>query len=114
VSDFRKLQIWQRARVMTIRVHRLVQRLPPVERTRRGDQLIRTAISIRHNIAEGSGRGTPGQSAQFLSIAAASANEPDDAIEELDDVGLLAPEDRDLMSESRQIAAMIVAFRKTL
>ena len=33
-------------------------------------------------------------------------------IEELDDVGLLPPEDRDLLTEPRELAAMIATFRK--
>ena len=111
MSDYRKLFIWQRGRVLATRVHHVVQRLPGVERRRRGDQLVRAAISIRLNIAEGSGRGTPAQFAHHLRIALSSANELEDALQELDDVGLLPSEERELINESRQLAAMISAFR---
>ena len=111
VSDYRKLFIWQRARVVATRVNGVVQRLPGVERRRRGDQIVRAAISIRLNIAEGSGRGTAAQFAHHLRIALSSANELEDALQELDDVGLLPSGERELVDESRQLAAMISAFR---
>ena len=87
MSDYRKLRIWQRARALTIRVHHLVGKLPRVEQYRRGDQIVRSADSIRNNIVEGSGLGTPAQFAKHL---------------------------RSSVDESSEVAAMIVEFRKTV
>ena len=112
MSDYRKLRIWQRARALTIRVHHLVSKLPRVEQYRRGDQIIRSANSIRNNIVEGSGLGTPAQFAKHLRSSVGSANELEDQLRELDDVNLLPSEDRDLIDESSEVAAMIVEFRK--
>ena len=113
VSDFRKLRIWQRAGCCRRACTGWSLGFRLSSRTRRGDQLIRAAISIRHNISEGSGRRQRRRSLRaFCRIAIASANELDDGIEELDDVGLLPPEDRDLLTEPRELAAMIAAFRK--
>ena len=114
MSDFRKLRIWQRARALSIRVHHLVAKLPRVEQFRRGDQIIRSANSIRHNIAEGSGLGTPPQFAKHLRSSIGSANELEDQLLALSDVGLLPTEDGDLIDESAEVAAMIVDFRKTV
>jgi four helix bundle protein len=114
MSNFRKLRIRQRARVLSTRVHHLVAKLPRVEQYRRGDQIIRSANSIRNNIAEGSGLGTPAQFAKHLRSSVASANELEDQLLELDDVNLLPAEDRDLIDESCEVAAMIASFTKTV
>ena len=114
MSDYRKLRIWHRARALSVRIHRLVYKLPREERHRRGDQLIRTANSIRHNIVEGSGYDSPAQFAKYLTTSSASADELQDEIIELDDVGLLSADDRDLLEEPSDLAAMIVSFRKTV
>jgi four helix bundle protein len=113
MGDYRKLRFWQRARALSIRVHRLVQRLPRAEQFRRGDQLIRAANSIRHNIAEGSS-GTNAQFANFLGHAIASADEVEDELRELADVSLLPATDADLLGEPSQIAAMMTEYRRKL
>jgi len=54
MGDYGKLRLLHRARVRAVRMQRLVGRLPPAERPRRGDQLIRAANSIKNNMVEGS------------------------------------------------------------
>jgi len=114
MSDYRRLRIWQRARILSIRIHRMVGRLPHAERARRGDQLIRAANSIRHNIVEGSGMGTIPQFARYLRYSIASADELTDELQELNDVRLLPPADEDLLTEPAEIAAMISTFRQRI
>jgi four helix bundle protein len=114
MSDYRKLDIWKRARALSIRVHHLVGKLPGIEQMRLGDQLIRAANSVRNNIVEGSGLGSDAQFARHLTYSIASANEVQDEVQGLADLGLLPVEDRDLLSEPSEIAAMIVSFRKRL
>src|SRR4051812_7623893 len=113
MGDYRKLRFWKRARALAVRIHRLVQRLPFSERRRRGDQLIRTANSIRNNIVEGSG-GNDAQFASFLGHAIRSADEVQDELQDLEDVGLLPPVDADLLGEPSQIAAMMTVFRQKI
>jgi four helix bundle protein len=114
MSDYRKLRFWQRARTLGVRVHFLVAKLPPAERHRRGDQLIRAANSIRHNIAEGSGACSTAQFARYLQYAMSSADELQDEIQDLADVQLLPRDDVDLLGEPAAIAAMIAGFRKKI
>ena len=113
IGDYRKLAFCNRARALSIRVHRLVAALPRAEQFRRGDQIIGAASSIRNNIAEGSS-GSRGEFARFLSHAIKSADEVEEELQELADVGLLRPEDADLLGEPRQIAAMITSFRRKI
>ena len=113
VADYRKLKFWQRARVLSIRVHRLVQALPRAEQFRRGDQLMRAALSIRNNIVDGSSR-TNADFARFLGYSISSADEVQDELQDLADVNLLRPEDADLLGEPAQIAAMITTYRQKM
>jgi four helix bundle protein len=87
--------------------------LPREEQWRRGDQLIRAASSIRNNIVEGSS-GSNREFARFLSFSVKSADEVQEQLQELSDVGLLRSEDAELVGEPAEIAAMITAFRKKI
>jgi len=113
MGDYRKLRFYPRARALSVRVHGLVASLPRAEQIRRGSQIISATSSIRNNIVEGSS-GTPGEFARFLSHAIKSADEVQEQLQELADVGLLRKEDADLLGEPRQIAAMITSFRKKI
>ena len=113
MGDYRKLHFYHRARALTIRVHHLVARLPLSQQIRYGDQLVRAANSIRNNIVEGSS-GTDAEFARFLAHAIKSADEVQDQIQDLVDVGLLRREDEDLLGEPAEIAAMVTEFRRKL
>src|SRR5689334_17418112 len=113
MGDYRKLRVYHRARLLGIRVHYLVERLPFREQIRRGDQLVRAANSIRNNIVEGSS-GSNTEFASFLRHSIRSADEVQDQLQDLADVGLLAERDADLLGEPAQLAAMITDFRKKI
>src|SRR5436189_6468290 len=110
MGDYRKLVVWQRLRVLAVRVHRLVAALPPSERFELGNQLKTAANSIRNNIAEGAGLNTPRFFAFHLRRALGSANEVQDQLQHLEDVNLLRPEDADLPVEVSDIRAMVVGL----
>lgn len=110
MGDYRKLDFYHRARALSVRIHHLVAALPRAEQRRRGDQIIRAAGSIRNNIVEGSSASNC-EFARFLSHSIRSADEVEEELQELVDVGLLRAEDEDLLGEPSEIAAMITAFR---
>jgi four helix bundle protein len=113
MADYRRLRFYHRARALGIRIHRLVARLPVREQIRRGDQIVRAANSIRNNIVEGSS-GTDAEFARFLAHSIKSADEVQGQLQDLEDVGLLARRDADLLGEPAQIAAMITVYRQKL
>jgi len=113
MGDYRKLSFYHRARALSIRVHHLVRHLPPTERFRRGDQLIRATNSIKNNIVEGSS-GSAVQFARYLGHAIASADEVHEELQDLADIDLLTGDDADLLDEPAHLAAMITAFRKKI
>jgi four helix bundle protein len=112
--NYRTLEFWRRSRVLAVRIHRLVQRLPRAEQVRRGDQLVRAADSIRNNIVEGAPAETKREFARYLQYAIRSANEVQSELEGLNDIDLLPPADHDLLGEPEQIAAMMAAYRNKM
>jgi len=57
-KSFTDLEVWQAARKYKNTVYKLVTVLPPIEKYRLEDQLIRASRSIGSNISEGYGRYT--------------------------------------------------------
>ncbi len=72
---FQDLTVWQRAMEFSECVYRLTQSFPKEELYGLTSQLRRASISVASNIAEGRGRGTPGEFKQFLCIAQGSTYE---------------------------------------
>ena len=75
MQDFRNLKVWEKAHALTLEVYRVTAAFPRAERFALVDQLRRSASSIPTNIAEGCGRETDRDFAQFINIAAGSASE---------------------------------------
>ena len=75
MQDFRNLKVWEKAHALTLEVYRVTRDFPREERFALVDQLRRSASSIPTNIAEGCGRETDRDFAQFINVAAGSASE---------------------------------------
>ena len=75
MQDYRNLKVWQKAHQLTLRTYAFSATLttPPAWPLR--DQMIRAAISIPSNIAEGAGRGTDSDFARFVTYSLGSSNE---------------------------------------
>lgn len=56
--NFRKLDVWWKARSLVKEIYQMTQNLPGDERFGLISQIRRSALSIPSNIAEGCGRGT--------------------------------------------------------
>lgn len=69
------LAVWSKAMALAEAVYGLADTLPKKEEHRLTSQLIRAAISIPANIAEGNARGSRKDYAHFVSIARGSAAE---------------------------------------
>lgn len=75
MSDFRKLKVWRKAFSLVLTTHKLAQRVRGAEYLSLRSQLIRAAMSIPANIAEGREQKTERGFANFLRHALASATE---------------------------------------
>ena len=77
MKDFRRLNVWQKAHASALNIYRTTKCFPDDERFGLTSQLRRAAISVPSNIAEGCGRQSDRELANFLNIAAGSASEID-------------------------------------
>ena len=74
-TSYRELEVWAKAMDVTEAIYALVRDLPKQEEYRLTSQLVRAAVSIPANIAEGHARGTRKDYAHFISVARGSAAE---------------------------------------
>ena len=74
-SDYKELQVWQKAMDLVVEIYKISKLLPKEEVYGISDQLRRSAVSIPSNIAEGQSRNSAKEFIQFLSIARGSLAE---------------------------------------
>ncbi len=74
-NDFQDLLIWQKSHKLSIIIYRLTKQLPKEELFGITSQIRRSAISVENNIAEGFGRRTKKDFANFLYMALGSLYE---------------------------------------
>jgi four helix bundle protein len=75
MQDYRKLVVWQKAHKLTLDLYSVSANLKAPEAWPLRDQLLRAAISIPSNIAEGAGRGSDADFRRFLWHSMGSCNE---------------------------------------
>ncbi len=74
-QDFKKLEVWVKAKDFCINVYRTTAKFPKEEQFGITSQLRRAAVSVGANIAEGCGRSTNRDFSSFLHNAFGSAKE---------------------------------------
>jgi four helix bundle protein len=77
MQDFRNLKVWQKAHNLTLAVYKATAEFPKYETFGLRSQVRRATAAIPNNLAEGCGRGTPGDFRRFVQIAMGSAWEVD-------------------------------------
>jgi four helix bundle protein len=75
MKDFRNLQVWQKAHLLTLASYKVTSNFPKQEMYGMTSQIRRCAASIAANIAEGCGKRGNGEFHRFLNIASGSASE---------------------------------------
>lgn len=74
MQNYKDLKVWEKAHLFTLKVYELTKLFPKEEQYGLTNQL-RAASSIPANIAEGCGKNSQSDLANFLNIALGSANE---------------------------------------
>lgn len=92
-SNFRDLKLWKVAMDLAVIVYDLTAKLPDTEKFGLISQMRRAVVSISSNIAEGSGRGSSAQFAQFLGFAQGSAFELETQLLLVERMNLLSSEE---------------------
>jgi four helix bundle protein len=114
MSDFRKLQVWQKAHALSLESARFA-RLFARKRRRLADQITRAADAIPANIAEGRGSSTDADFARYLTMAIKEANELENHLQRAVD-GELCPrvECETITAATVEVRRMLIGLRKRL
>lgn len=108
MSDYRNLEVWQKAHALALQIYRATTNFPKDELYGMTSQIRRAATSIPANLAEGSGRGSKPEMARFSRISLGSANEVEYFLLLARDLGYI-PESRhqELTTEVSRIRRML-------
>ncbi|MGY4706913.1 four helix bundle protein [Candidatus Bipolaricaulota sp. J31] len=107
----KNLEIWQAGMAIVREVYRVTRTWPKEEIYGLTSQVRRAAISIPANLAEGLGRGTPGEISRFAQTALGSAYELDTLLQIGAELGYLSRADADtLRGFLSQLIKRISAF----
>lgn len=108
--SYKKLQIWQEARELSILIHEMSLKLPKMEQFEEGQQIRRSIKSVRSNIIEGYGRRHYKQDfIRFIVIALAANDETIDHLETLYETKSLTDD-----SEFRELSSRLMILGKKL
>lgn len=114
-TKFEEIQIWQKARQITARIYSLSNEGPFSKDFSLKDQANRASLSIMANIAEGHGRRTATEFANFVNIARASAIELQSHLYVALDLHYIGQETFDeLYDELEQISKMSLSLARYL
>jgi four helix bundle protein len=115
MQDFKRLRVWQDGRALTVAIHEATKSIRPGEAPNLRSQLLRAAMSIPANVAEGAGRETRADFARFISVAIASASEVEHHLNVCDDLGLIERAVIEhLIERVMQLRRMLFGLRRTL
>jgi len=114
MRDFRKLAVWQKAHLLTLRIYAASAGFPRDEIYGLTSQLRRSASSIPANIAEGCGRRGDAELARFLDIAMGSASELEYHLYLAHELGYLTNDDEAVSLETIEVKRMLTGFGQRL
>ena len=111
MQDFTKLEIWRRSHRLSLAIYRVTVDFPRDERFGMTRQIRTAATSVEFNIAEGAGRRTDREFANFLAIASGSLSELQCQLILAHDLGWLTSDVlRELIREIIELRRMIAAL----
>lgn len=112
---FKNIEIWKRSMVFVEQVYSITANFPKHEQFGLTSQINRCAISIPSNIAEGSGRSTDKDFANFLRIALSSSFELETQLILSKNLKYINDEEfNKTVEELIEIQKMIIGFSKRL
>jgi len=115
VRNYRDLQVWEKAHVLTLAVYKHTQHFPSEERFGLTSQIRRSCSSIPANLAEGCGRRSDGEMARFVQIAMGSGAELSYHLLLSRDLGLLKTADyTSLDAELSEVMRMLSSLSQKL
>jgi four helix bundle protein len=115
MNNLKELKIWNKAIDLTVDVYKATSSFPSDERFGLISQSRRSAVSIPSNIAEGAGRNSKKEFANFLGIANGSSYELQTQLVISNRLSLLSNDIlNDLLNQIDELQKMNYAFQQTL
>ena len=115
MRNYRDLQVWEKAHVLTLAVYKHTQHFHSEERFGLTSQIRRSCSSIPANLAEGCGRRSDGEMARFVQIAMGSGAELSYHLLLSRDLGLLKTADyTSLDAELSEVMRMLSSLSQKL
>ena len=112
---FEDLEVWQLARKLAVKLHRLANELEKRRLYRYAEQLRAAGLSLTNNIAEGSGSIHPREFGQFLKIARRSVFEDASMLMVFEALGLFTTNEIDeILVDCDRLSRKITALARTL
>lgn len=112
IHNFRKLDVWNYSMELVKSSYKLISEIPSDERFGLKSQIARCSVSIPSNIAEGSGRSTNKDFANFLSISLGSCYELETQLLLVQDIFKIDCEK--IIKECHHVQKMIFGFKNKL
>jgi four helix bundle protein len=115
MQSHRELDVWKVAMELARDVYGLARQMPKQEEFRLTGQMIRAAVSIAANIAEGNARSTRKEYAHFVSIARGSASELETLVLLAGDAELVSREaTAAILEKTERVARMLTRLHARL
>ena len=112
---FEDLEIWQLARTLAVKLHRLAEDLDRKRLYRYAEQLRAAGLSLTNNIAEGSGSTHPQEFKQYLNIARRSLFEDTSMLMVFESLGLFSRAEIDeILGDCNILSRKIPNFSRSL
>ena len=113
MSDHKDLLAWREAMSLVEAVYRDTENFPRDETFGLRAQVRRAAVSVPSNIAEGSGRNSPGELRQFVGIASGSLAELETQLELSVRLGFMVS-GATAIRQTDRVGRLVNALRKSL
>ena len=115
MQKYTNLEIWKKSYSLALQIYGISKTFPNDEKFGLISQIRRASVSIPINIAEGAGRATEKDFANFIQIAIGSANEVECELMLAKDLGYVNEDIfQNLYDQLREVKIMMIYFRKTL
>lgn len=113
--SFEGLRVYKAIRQLVKDIYVLVNKFPAVENFALSSQIRRAVVSIKANIAEGSGRNHPKDKAHFIDMAYGSLLETFSELETAADLGYITEEDvKNIKPQIIDIGKMLSGLRTSI
>jgi four helix bundle protein len=115
MKDFRNLKVWEKGHKITMAIYKETKKFPKEELYGLVSQMRRAATSITTNIAEGCGKHTEKEFANYLQISMGSASEVEYLVFLSGELGYITTDNtQELIKRITEIKKMLASLLKNI